>query len=181
MTDMPARKRWSIAWIVAGVAVGLLAVVVGVGVVLFSRFVQTEDADATSAAREFEVVRARLAGQVPLLELRGAEPPVFHRDQVSTRGITSLHALVYSPRDESLRRFNIPVAALRVISVGGSIRLIDFGMPGDERGRLTLKDLEEHGPGLIVDAYGGSVAPIAAGDALFGTSTSNAQVLMWTE
>ena len=165
----------------AGIAVALLVAVIGLGVALFSRYVQTEDADATSAAREFQVVRARLAGQVPLIEIRGAEPPLFQRDQVSGRPITALHALVYSPRDDSLRRFNIPVAALRVISVGGYIRLIDFGMPGDNRGRLTLKDLEEHGPGLIVDVYGGSVAPIAAGDALFGTSTSNAQVLMWTE
>lgn len=181
MTELPARKRWSVAWIVAGVSVALLAAVIGLGVVLFSRYVQTEDADATSAAREFQAVRARLAGQVPLIEIRGAEPPLFRRDLVSGRPITALHALVYSPPDEELRRFNIPVTALRVISVGGYIRLIDFGMPGDQRGRLTLADLEQHGPGLIVDVSGGAVAPLAAGDALFGTSTSNAQVLMWTE
>jgi hypothetical protein len=181
MTDLPARKRWSIGWIVAGIAIALLVAVIGLGVILFSQYVQTEDADAASAAREFQAVRGRLAGQIPLLEVRGAEPPVFHRDGVSALGITSLHALVYSRRDESLRRFNIPLAALRVISVGGYIRLIDFGMPGDQRGRLTLADLEQHGPGLIVDVSGSAVAPLAAGDALFGTTASHSQVLMWTE
>jgi hypothetical protein len=100
---------------------------------------------------------------------------------VSARPITALHALVFSPQDDSLRRFDIPASALRVISVGGYIHLIDFGMPGDQRGRLTLADLEQHGPGLIVDVSGGAVAPLAAGDALFGTAASNSQVLMWTE
>jgi hypothetical protein len=175
------RKRWSVAWISAGVVVALLAVVIGLGYALFSRYVQTEDADETTAAREFQAMRARLAGQVPLLELRGSEPPVFHRDRVSPAAITSLHALVYNPRDKELSRFNVPLAALRVISVGGYIRLIDFSLPGDPRGRLTLADLEQHGPGLIVDVSGGAVAPIAAGDALFGTTTGDSQVLMWTE
>jgi hypothetical protein len=164
-----------------GAAVALIAVVIGLGLVLFSRYVQTEDADAASAAREFAAVRARLAGQIPLLELHGAQPPIFHRDQVSAGPITALHALVFSPQDNSLRRFNIPVGALRVISVGGYIRLIDFGMPGDQRGRLTLADLEQHGPGLVVDVSGRAVAPLVAGDALFRTTASNSLVLMWTE
>ena len=181
MSEIPDRRRWSVARIVAGVAIATLAAVIGLGVVLFSRYVQTEASDTASAEREFQAVRARLVGQIPFVELRGAQPPVFHRDQVSARPITALHALVFSAQDDSLRRFNIPVAALRVISVGGYIRLIDFGMPGDNRGRLTLADLEQHGPGLIVDVSGGAVAPLAAGDALFGTTASNSHVLMWTE
>jgi hypothetical protein len=72
--------------------------------------------------------------------------------------------------------------ALRVIAIGGYIRLIDFGMPGDNRGRLTLEDLERHGPGLVVDISGGMVAPLAARDALIGTTTtSESQLLMWTQ
>jgi len=67
MSKLPGRKRWYVAWIVAGAAVVLLAVVIGLGLVLFSRYVETEDADAVSAAREFQAVRARLAGQIPLL------------------------------------------------------------------------------------------------------------------
>src|SRR5262245_12715452 len=53
MTDLPTRKRWSVAWIVAGVVVALLAAVIGLGVLLLSRYQHTEKVDAASAAREF--------------------------------------------------------------------------------------------------------------------------------
>src|SRR5262249_23295959 len=181
MTEHPLKKRWSVAWKVAGIAGALLAVLIGLGVVLLSRYSQTETADAASAARAFQAVRAQCAGQVPLLELRGIEPPVFHRGGTSARPVTALHALVYDPRDQSLRRWTVPIAAIRVITLGGHVRLIDFGMPGDNRARLTLEDLEQRGPGLVVDASGEAVAPIAAGAALLGSSAASAQLLMWTE
>jgi hypothetical protein len=181
VTGRTVKKRWSVAWKVTGTTVALLAVVIGLGVVLLSRYSQTENADAASAAREFQAARAPFAGQVPLLELRGIQSPVFHREETSGRPITALHALVYTARDQSLRRWNLPIAAIRVVTVGGYIRLMDFGMPGDNRARLTLEDLEHHGPGLIVDVSGGAVAPIAAGAALIGSSASDSQLLMWTE
>jgi hypothetical protein len=181
MTDLPVRKRWSTAWIVAGIVVALLAAVIGLGVLLLSRYQHIENVDAASAAREFQAARAPFAGQTPLLELRGIEPPVFHRERVSNRPVTSLHALVYSSRDESLTRWNLPIAALRVITVGGYVRLLDFGVPGENRGRLTLEDLEQHGPGLVVDVPGGAVAPLAVRDALIGSTTSDSELLMWTE
>jgi hypothetical protein len=181
MTERTGKRRWSVAWKVTGIVVALFAVLVGVGLVLLSRYSQTETSDAASAAREFQAVRTRLAGQVPLLDLRGIQPPVFHRDGTSARPVTALRALVYDPRDHSLRRWTIPIAAIRVVTLGGSIRLMDFGMPGDSRARLTLEDLEQHGPGLVVDASGEAVAPIAAGAALVGSSATGAQLLMWTE
>src|SRR5262245_33271827 len=181
MTDLPARKRWSVAWIVAGVVFALLGAVIGLGVLLLSRYQHTENVDAASAAREFQATRARFTGQTPLLELRGIELPVFHRERASARPVTSLHALVYSRRDESLTRWNLPIEALRVITVGGYVRLLDFGMPGNNNARLTLEDLEQHGPGLVVDVPGGAVAPIAVRDALIGSTTSDSQLLMWTE
>jgi hypothetical protein len=180
MTERTRKKRWPGAWKVAGITVALLAVLVGLGVVLVSRYSQTETTDAASAARAFQATRTRFAGQVPLLELRGIQPPVFHREGTSAR-VTALHALVYDPRDKSLRRWTVPIAAIRVITLGGYVRLIDFGMPGDNRARLTLEDLEQRGPGLVVDASGEAVAPIAAGAALVGSSAAGAQLLMWTE
>jgi hypothetical protein len=181
MTEPSVRKRRSVAWIVTATVVALLAAGIGLGVALLSEYSQTEDADVASATQVFQDARARFAGQVPLLELRGAEPPVFHREPISTRPIAALHALVYSGRDESLRRWNVPVSVLRVITVGGHIRLIDFGMPGDNRARLTLEDLEKRGPGLVVDAFGGAIAPLAASDALVGSKASDSLLLMWTE
>jgi hypothetical protein len=179
--ERTVKKRWSVVWKVTGTAGALLALLVGIGIVLLSRYSQAETTDAASAAREFQVVRARLSGQAPLLELRGIQPPVFHRDGTSPRPVTAVHALVYDPRDQSLRRWAVPIAAIRLITLGGYVRLMDFGMPGDNRARLTLDDLEHRGPGLVVDVSGEAVAPIAAGAALLGSSANSAQLLMWTE
>ena len=174
------RKRALWAWIIGGVLIALVAAILGAAL-LFSRYVRSEDANAESAAREFQTVRARLAGQPPLIELRGAQPPVFHRNETSPKPIVALRGLMYNPADESLQRFKIPIAAVRLLTLGGSVRLIDFGMWGDTRGRLTLDDLGQHGPGLIVDSNGVSVAPLATSDALFGTGAGGAQFLIWTE
>ena len=182
MTERPGHKRRRTAWIVAAGALAVVVAITAVGALFFMRYVKTEHANAAAAAGEFKAVRTQLAGQVPLLELRGAEAPVFHRDRRSDRGIKALHALVYDPSEKSLRHFDVPVAALRVMSLGGYVRLLDFGLPGDARGRLTLADLEQHGPGLIVDAFGSEIAPLALGDAIVGgAKVSNAQLLMWTE
>ena len=181
MTKRTGKKRWSVAWKVTGIAGALLAVLIGLGVELLSQYSQAETTDAASAAREFQTARAQFAGQLPLLELRGIQPPVFHRDGTSARPVTAVHALVYDPRDRSLRRWTVPIAAIRVITLGGYVRLIDFGMPGDNRARLTLEDLEHRGPGLVVDASGEAVAPIAAGAALLNSSATGGQLLMWTE
>jgi hypothetical protein len=181
MLERTGKKRWSVAWKVTGLAGVLLAVLIGLGVVLLSRYSHAETVDAASAAREFQTARAQFGGQVPLIELRGVQPPVFHRDRTSARPVAALRALVYDPRDRSLRRWAVPIAAIRVITLGGYVRLIDFGMPGDNRARLTLEDLEQRGPGLVVDASGEAIAPIAAGAALVGSSATDAQLLMWTE
>src|SRR5262249_59040792 len=120
-----------------------------------------------------------LGGGAPLLGVGERDPPVFHRERVSARPVTSLRALVYNRREESLTRWNLPIAALRVITVGGYVRLLDFGMPGNNRARLTLEDLEQHGPGLVVDVPGGAVAPLAVRDALIGSTTTDSQLLVW--
>jgi hypothetical protein len=67
------------------------------------------------------------------------------------------------------------------MSVGGRIRFMDLGMFGDERDRITLEDLERHGPGLILDTSGRSVGPLAISDAMLGTDTQKSQLLVWTE
>src|SRR5262245_34674108 len=105
-----ASKRRSIGWIVAGTAVVLLAGVIGLALFFFSRYVETEDADGAAAAREFQAVRARLAGQLPLLELRGTLPPIFHRDRTAPGSITTLRGLVYSVEDEEIHRLTVPIS-----------------------------------------------------------------------
>ena len=67
------------------------------------------------------------------------------------------------------------------MTIGGRIRLMNIGLFGDDRDRITLEDLERHGPGLVIDVRDGSAWPTAVGDALFGTDSRGFQMLIWTE
>src|SRR6185295_2418365 len=68
---MAVRVRTWI-WIVVGIfalcVLGVIAMA-GVGFYFFARHFDTHTATAASATRDFEEVKARLAGQAPLIEL----------------------------------------------------------------------------------------------------------------
>jgi hypothetical protein len=165
--------------IVAGV---LAAVIVGSVVVLLSRYVQKEDVKPDSAAREFEQVRSRFAGQLPLIEFRGFQDPTVRRTPSAPRHeLVALHILAYSPDDGKLTRAQFPANVLRFMSAGGRMRLMNLDTFGDDRDRITLEDLERHGPGLILDVGGGAVGRLVVGDAILGTNSRSAQLLAWTE
>lgn len=167
-----------VASIVAVLAVGVTITVI----VFFLRYVDTGYVAWETAAREFEAARARFVGQQSLIEFRGLQTPVVRRNpSAPRRNLLALHALTYSARDGQLRRVVVPAMVLRLVSVGGRIRLMDLGMFGDDRDRITLEDLERHGPGLILDTSGGSVGPLAISDAILGTETQKSQLLIWTQ
>jgi hypothetical protein len=182
MAEQNRGKRWPIGWVVAAISVTAVVAAIGLAVMLFSRYVQDEDADAPAAARAFQRARAQFTGQAPLLELRGAQPPLFHRrpSAAAARPIVAVRGIIYDASDESLRRFAIPIGVVRLLTIGGRSQLMDFGTLGNEAG-LTLADLERHGPGLVVDVGGASIVPLAVSDALMGTMTKDSQVLIWTE
>jgi hypothetical protein len=179
MTERETAKRWSIGRFLVFTLIGLAVAILVSAIVVFSRYVETEDADATSAARAFETARAALVGQAPLVECSFLEPPVVRRVAPSPRAITRLHVLVYSESEGLLRRMDVPFGLIRLITLGGHRRVMDIC--GDGRHALTLNDIEDYGPGLIVDFAGDVVQFLAASDALFGTRTANARMLMWTE
>jgi hypothetical protein len=178
-----SRKTWVSVTIVAASIAAVLAVGVTISaVVFFLRYVDTDYVAWETAAREFEAARARFVGQQPLIEFRGLQTPVVRRNPSAPRqNLLALHALAYSAGDGQLRRAVVPATVLRLLSVGGRIRFMDLGMFGDDRDRITLEDLERHGPGLILDTSGRSVGPLAISDSIFGTDSQKSQLLIWTE
>src|SRR3954468_1945665 len=68
---MAGRVKAWIWGVISVVVVGVLCVgpVAGVGLVFFSQHVETRTASPANAARDFEQVKARFAGQKPLVEL----------------------------------------------------------------------------------------------------------------
>ena len=120
--------------------------------------------DAAAGDARLNAQREHFAGQEPLIELRGVDQPLVHRHpDAPRREVAALHVLSYDPRARKLVTTEIPGWLLRIVSARGVIRLANLEMFNDERDRVTLEDLERHGPGLIVEVHGRS------------------RVLVWTE
>jgi hypothetical protein len=151
---MKSRQAW-ISILIAAVIVAVIAVIVAIGgIALFVHdHVKSEVVEATSADTEFALARARFAGRTPLLELHGNEP-VIHRDATAPRHeVRSLHVLAFDASQHKISRIDIPGWLLRLMSAGGRLRIANLEVfDNDEENRLTLEDLERHGPGLVLDA-----------------------------
>ena len=167
MTTEKTKRTW-ISIVVAGVIiVGVLAIAVVGGTAFFiyrhidAKFTAPEHADET-----FGQTRARFAGQQPLIELSRDDEAIVHHPTGTRREVNALHALVYDTNSGKLTHLDVPGWLLRVMSAGGRLRIANMDAFGDdETAKLTLDDLERHGPGLIMDVrrHGGS------------------QLLVWTE
>ena len=166
---MDARTKKTVIAVVVSLVliVGLLAVgIVGGTAFFIYRHVNAQFTPAENAEQQFAAQRAKLGGQQPLLELSLGDEPSIHRtpDQ-PRRELNALHALVYDARAGKLTHVDIPGWLLRMMSGGGRIRIANLEMFDDDRDRVTLEDLERHGPGLVLDLHRGS----------------RTQVLVWTE
>jgi len=147
-------KTW--VWIVLGIfAVCVLGAIAmaGLGFYFFAQHFDTHSATATSAARDFDEIKARLAGQAPLIELdeRGhyLRSNTDRQATPSARPPESLYVLAFDPDDQRVVKVSIPFWLLRLKTRG----TIDFnGRRMDlEDLKLTVEDLERFGPTLIVD------------------------------
>ena len=160
-------KTWVAVLIaVAVVAAVLMIAVVGGSVYWVSRHIDAQATSDASAADELSRTRARFAGQVPLLEIRGRDDVVLRRTARradARRGEpTTLHVLAFDPDEGRIVRMNMPFWLLR-LAPGRRLR---FGASGvDANVRLTLEDVEAGGPGLLVD----------------GRSPDGQQFIVWTE
>jgi hypothetical protein len=62
-----------------------------------------------------------------------------------------------------------------------TVRLMNLDTFGDDRDRITLEDIERHGPGLILDVSSGAVGQLLVGDDILGTNARSSRLLVWTE
>jgi hypothetical protein len=147
-------------WIGLGIAiVGVMlvvAIVAGAGYWAYQSFAP----DATflepdKAEAELAAIRARFPNQKPLIDAdddgHGAELRTEGRSATFTGELQGLHIAAYDQRAKKLVRFSVPFWMLRM-APDGKVSVGD-GMLEDVRGaeKLTVKDLEALGPGLIID------------------------------
>jgi hypothetical protein len=169
-------KKTILAIVGAVVVVVILFVVAAVGgVAYFVRsHMNTQQVSSETASDEFARTRAHFAGQHPMIE-RNSRPGdaddddryVIHHPEAgaSHAALQSLHALAYDRRKEHLVRINVPFWLLRMAPSGKGFSFMNDSDIDLGRTRLTVEDLERHGPGLILDTH----------------DRHNADVLVWVE
>lgn len=153
-TAPPKRRTW--VWVVVGVLFVLLVLAVG-GVIftvaLFRQNMTVADMSPTSADSQFEAVRAKFAGQQPLIRMVDGHPQ-FDADRASRspspKPLQTMHVMAWDDEEEKLVTFALPFWLLRLKS--GPIRLSAYSQGWDDRGvSFRIEDLERHGPGLLLD------------------------------
>jgi hypothetical protein len=160
-------KTW--VWVVVGVvALGILCVIglAAAGLWFVRSHVDIRQATTAGVTDEFQTIRARFAGQKPLIELDD-HGNVFHANTdrpAGTRRPESLNIIAFDPDDERVVKMDLPFWLLRFKMRGTRIDVGD-GNIDLAKLRLTVEDLERFGPTLILDQKGGN----------------GSRVLVWTQ
>jgi len=158
-------------WIGLGIAIVVamvvVAVIAGAGFWAYQNFAPSaEFVDQKKADQEFDAIRVRFEGQMPLFDPDedgdGAQPRADGRPAF-TGQLQSLNVAAYDPRAGKLVRFTVPFWLIR-LGKDGKLSLGDGALAG-VRERLTVKDLEAFGPGLLIDE----------------SKPNGDRVLVWTE
>jgi len=164
-----ARKTW-VSIVIAALIVAAVVVVgfVAGTYVFLQSHLHGEDVEPQAARTRFEETRARFGGGTPLIELSSDGQPILHRNPTGERRpVNALHVMQYDARAGHVSRIDLPGWLVRALSAGGRIRLANLGFADeadDVQQRVTLEDLERHGPGLVLDF-----------------SRRGNQLLVWTE
>ena len=165
--DQKTKRTWISILIATVIIIGVLAIaVVGGTAYFFYNHISARITPQASADQTFAQTRARFAGQQPLIELSRDDDPVVHHPSGTRREVHALHALVYDERSGKLTHVDVPGWLLQFMSAGGRLRIANMeGFGDDETAKLTLEDLERHGPGLVMDVQ----------------RHRGSQLLVWTE
>jgi hypothetical protein len=150
---MSTKRKW--IPIAIGVIVLLFFIAVGAVIVTVSYardHLQVSPTSEADAMRAFDEMHAKFPGPA-LIEIKDGEPePVADRTNApaSKAELTTLHVLAWDPDEEHLVRVDIPFWLLRLKS--GPINFSSYAAGfRTDRVRLTVEDIERHGPGIVVD------------------------------
>jgi hypothetical protein len=166
-----SRRTWVSVVIAAVIVIGMLAItIVGGTAFFFYRHINAQFTPHENAEQQFAEARARFEGQQPLIEFHKDDEPVLHRELVSaahsTVKLEALRVLAYDPDESKLVRVSIPFWLIRMAPAHHFSFMNDNGIDFNTgRIKLSYKDLERLGPGLIIDQ----------------TDRRGTQVLVWTE
>lgn len=155
LNELPQKPKRR--WIPIVIGIVFVIFVLGVGAVTFTvawfrQALHVTEASHDTAVAQFDAVRAKFAGQRPLLEMRDGEPAYVAERKDEPRSnvpLTTLHLMAWDEDEEHLVTFALPFWLLRMKS--GPIGFSSYAS-GVDRVSLRPEDIERHGPGLILDA-----------------------------
>jgi hypothetical protein len=147
--------RWTSFAAKVALAAGSCVVALG-GAAAIAMYWHVQARFVTVDAAAAELANARASASVvstrPMLEVSGQLQVLVHRDPGRERhGFAALHWVDYDPSARKLVRADIPEWLLRIVSADGRIRLANLDIIQRDNERITLEDLERHGPGVILD------------------------------
>jgi hypothetical protein len=149
----------------------ILIVCIGIGAIIavtawVQQNLQVDTRSASDADQEFSAVRKEFGDRLPLLEVKDGRPQLTgEHAKASGPPATppaTVFVLAWDPDEGRLARFSIPFWLVRM--KGEPFRLSAYASGLDDRVDLRVEDIEQYGPGIIVDTQ----------------SRSGERVLVWT-
>jgi hypothetical protein len=169
MASSSTKKTWIAIAIAAVVILIVLALaLVGGSAYVIAHHVHAQFVSSEHADEQLAQMRARFAGQTPLIEITDGRNPIVHRTADGAHGgqIQTLRAMIYSEESRKLVTVNLPMWLLRMMPADNRFSFVDADWNLDSsRTHITLEDIDRHGPGLILD----------------GQSRDGDRVLIWAE
>jgi hypothetical protein len=152
---MDAKTKRGCLWVAVGAAV--LMLIVGAAVlggaawlVYQSSSAKSVEATPADAGQEFSTIRARFAGQEPLIAVDDRKhATIVPRKRTSDAALTSLHVVAFDPKERRLKRMTFPFWLLRLSPGRGELQIGNDTLLDETR--VTVKDVEDAGPGLVLD------------------------------
>jgi hypothetical protein len=154
----PVKKRLAL------LSIGLCAAIIVLSAVtetvwFFTRHWDTEPASVSTAKVEFDQLRARFAGEQPLLDMRFRKPSTNLNASRVPAPLHSFHTVIFDTRGaQRLVRITVPYWFGKHYAhhSGGFVWLGELTFFDDtefdpEKIQLSLDEVERHGPGLLVD------------------------------
>lgn len=143
-------------WLVIGAALAGTCVLAGTA--FFFAHHESRDVSAQDAEVEFQQVRARFAGQSPVLDMRERRPLREAIGPQPNAPLHTFHTMIFDTRGgQRIVRITVPYRFGKLFGSGGNFRwlgqltFLDDTEFDPEPIQLSLDQLARHGPGLVID------------------------------
>ena len=151
-------KRSMVFSVVRGVVI-LVVTTIGIGLWLFTSHHQSRTVSKQSAEAQFSQLRSRFSTEQPLVDMSLRRPADTSTTEPSARPLHTFHTVIFDTRgNQRLVHITVPYWFGRLFAGRGGeftwlgqLTFLDDTEFDSESIHLSLDQLDQRGPGLIVD------------------------------